>query len=33
MEGRGGFTDSAVACWGKGRAELSGCTLTSPGGV
>ena len=28
-----GLTDSAVHCTSKGRAELSGCTLTSPEGT
>ena len=33
VEGRGGQYDSAVGCGSKGRAELSGCTLTSPEGT
>ena len=33
VEGRGDKYDSAVLCASKGRAELSGCTLTSPKGT
>eukprot|EP01043_Picozoa_sp_COSAG02_P032527 COSAG02_NODE_2176_length_9589_cov_4.787671_7_plen_161_part_00 len=33
IECRGGEYDSAVQCLSKGRAELSGCTLTSPEGT
>ena len=33
IECRGGWDDSAVYCESKGRAELSGCTLTSPEGT
>ena len=33
VECRGGTFDSAVLCSSKGRAELSGCTLTSPKGT
>ena len=32
VECRGGVGDCAVLCSSKGRAELSGCTLTSPEG-
>ena len=30
VAGRGGTWDSAVVCGSKGRAELAGCTLSSP---
>ena len=33
VECRGSGSDCAVYCTSKGRAELSGCTLTSPGGT
>ena len=32
VAGRGGWGSSAVECTSKGRAELAGCTLSSPGG-
>ena len=32
VTGRGGSGYSAVVCASKGRAELAGCTLSSPGG-
>ena len=32
VTGRGGERTNAVLCTSKGRAELAGCTLSSPGG-